>query len=380
MLLQSNPCEQEQDTMPLMIFQPVTIPFISIVLVALTCYCTLSHNVVAQETAQSNAQAISSPLPSPLPRPYPTSALISAQTMSAGNRAILEQLFLPDIPAKALTARSKELCPHSISRLAPIDESAKKALATTDVSISPEILFEREGQAAGLELQQFSVIVEFSAARVFLQHTEPRFPSDASGFTVPMASESTRPVRLEGKFGADIFALVPPLRECGVQAVALCARRYTKNDELLQAPYAVTGLRPIVNAKADGVYAPPTGTSGKVMVSLLASQGIQLPQQWFTALRGTGTLSEHVQIATSRDARARQPVLPADNVPLQLAVESRVDFGREEGSVRTSSERSTIELSTIPITGLPAAEVGTSELSVQGGQCYLVTRWSSEVL
>jgi hypothetical protein len=366
--------------MPLMTIQRVTVPFISILLAALTCCCTLSHNVVAEETTQGNAKAISNPLPSPSPRPYPTSALISAQALPAEKRAILEQLFFPDIPAKALTARTKELCPHTISRLAPSDESAKKALATTDVAITSEILFEREGQAAGLELPQFSVIVEFSAARVFLQHTEPRFPSDASGFTVPMASESTRPVRLEGKFGADIFALVPPLRECGVQAVALCARRYTKNDELLQAPYTVRSLRPLVNAKADGVYAPPAGAAGKLMVSLLASQGVQLPQQWFTALSGTGTLSEHVQIVTSRDARATQPVLPADSLPLQLAVESRVDFGREEGSVRTSSERSTIELSTIPIADLPAVEVGTSELSVQGGRCYLVTRWSSEVL
>lgn len=356
--------------------RPIKVSFISATVAAISCFCTLGPSTFAEDTVKSSAPAV----PTLTPRPYPTSPVISATSMPAEKRAILEQLFQPEIPAKTLAARTKTLCPHTITRLAPVDETAKKALASTDVAITSEILFEREGQAAGLELQRFAVIVEFSTARVFLQHTEPRFPSDSSGFTIPMASESTRPVRLEGKLGADIFALVPPLRECGVQAVALCARRYTKNDELLQAPYAVTGLRPIVNAKADGVYAPPTGTSGKVMVSLLASQGVQLPQQWFTALSGTGTLSENVQLTTLRDKRTTQPVLPALSLPLHLAVESRVDFGREEGGVRTSSERSTIELSTISITDLPAVEVGTSELSVQGGQCYLVTRLSNEVL
>ena len=319
--------------------------------------------------------------PRPTLRPYPTSAQIASLPLTTEKRAILEQLFLPEIPAQALKDRTQKLCPHALTQQAPVDDSTKKGIADVSTSIITELHFRREGEKSNLELGEFSMIVELTPSKVFLQHHFPRFPSDAAGVNVPVAGQTTRPVRLEGKFGADILALVPPLRDCGVQSVALCPRRYTKNDELLRAPYVVQAIRPLVTMKADGVFAPPSGTSGKVMTSLLASTGVALPHTWFLATSGSGTLSQAIEFETLRDKKnTTQSPLHASTLPAHLAIESRVDLGREEGSVRTVSRRTSVELSSVTIPQLPNLEVGTSELTIEGGQCYLLSTWNEEVM
>ena len=336
--------------------------------------------VVAANFVPTN-KACAQEAPRLTPRPYPTSSQVISQPLSNEKRAILEQLFLPQIPAQALKDRTKTLCPHALSRQEPVDESTKKGLAEVSAAITTELHFRREGEKTNLELGQFSLSVELTPSRVFLRHLSPRFPSDAAGFTASAAGLTARALRLEGKFGADILALVPPLRGCGVMSVALCPRRYTKNDELLRAPYVVEALRPLVTMKADGVLAPPPGSSGKVMASLLASEGIAIPHTWFLATSGSGTLSQAIEFNTLRDAKnTTQPPLPVSTLPKHLAVESRVDFGREEGSVRTTSKRASIELSSFTLSQLPDLEVGTSELTVEGGQCYLLSAWSEEVV
>lgn len=315
------------------------------------------------------------------PRPYPTSSQVISQPLSSEKRAILEQLFLPQIPAQALKNRTKTLCPQALSRQEPVDESTKKGLAEVSAAITAELHFRREGEKANLELGQFALIVELTPSRIFIQHLSPRFSSDAAGFTVPVAALTTRALRLEGKFGADILALIPPLRECGVKSVALCPRRYTKNDELVRTPYVIEAIRPLVTMKADGVLAPPPGSSGKVMASLLASTGIAIPHTWFLATAGSGTLSQAIKFKTPRDSKnTTQAPLPISTLPIHLAVESRVDLGSEQGSVRTTSKRANIELSSFTLSQLPNLEVGTSELTVEGGQCYLISAWSEEVV
>ncbi len=314
-------------------------------------------------------------------RSYPASALITSQPLASEKRGILEQLFLPEISAPALKNRDLKLCPHTLMRQEPVDDSTKKGLAEVITAVTAEVRFRREGEKTGIEPDHFSVFVEFSPSRVFLQHLAPRFPSDGAGFTVPMAESSTRPLRLEGKFGGDVLALVPPLRECGVKSVALCPRRYTKNDELLAAPYVVDTIRPLVKLKADGLYAPPSGIVGKVMTSLLGTPGVALPTTWFSATSGNGTLSQTLEFTTPRDAHnSPQSSLPVTTLPLHLAVESRVDLGREEGSVRTVSKRLIVELSSFALSELRDLEVGTSELTVAGGTCYLLSQWSEEVM
>lgn len=346
-------------------------------------FCSVFGAALAQDTAVLTpvSTPVSTPVPTPISyRPYPSSEIISPEPLAPERRAIIEQLFLAEIPLATFSARDKYLCPQSISKLTPIDDSANRAIATTDVVIGLELFFERNQPPTGLELSSFSIILELSAARAFLQHSAPRFPSDAAGFTAPIANATARPVRLEGRFGADILVLIAPLKECGVQAVAFCPRRYTKDEKLVRAPYSIKAIRPIINAKADGVYAPPSNATGRLMVSLLASLGLKLPNPWFVVKDGNGTLSEAISLKTPRDQRTSQPILTIDKLPTQVAVESRSDFGNVQGSVRTSSKRANIELSTINIRDLTNLEVGTSALSVEGGECYLVTRWVDEVV
>jgi len=308
------------------------------------------------------------------------SAVLATHRLPEAKLLLLGQLFLPQIPPTALTARSEQLCQPTISRLIPTDDSTKKAVATTTVNLASELIFERKEALSGPELQAFSIIVEISPARVMLQHINPRFPSDAGGFSVPMAHQSARPIRLEGKFDSDIFALVPPLRECGVQGVTICARRYTNKQELLQAPYVLKSVRPLVTAKADGVYAPLGGIVGKLMVGLHASPGVNLPAQTSITKTGSGILSEKVELITPREQRLAQPPLKIDSFPFQMAVESRVDFGRAEGSVRTVSKRVNIDVSTTVVSDLSDVEVGTTPITVQGGECYLLTQWIEEIV
>jgi hypothetical protein len=195
-----------------------------------------------------------------------------------------------------------------------------------------------------------------------------------------MAHQTTRPVRLEGKFDSDIFALVPPVRECGVQGVTICTRRFTTNDELLQAPYALKSVRPLVTAKADGVYVPLGGVVGKLVVGLHASPGVRLPAQPIITKAGAETLSEAVEYRTPREQRTVQPPLTIESFPFQAAVESHVDFGRAEGSIRSVSKRVNIEVSKISITDLSDIQVGTSAITVQGGECYLLSQWGEEIV
>lgn len=314
----------------------------------------------------------------PTPRPYPTSPQIESALFEPEKRAILAELFAPDIKPKTLLKDRPKLCAPSLSRLAPINDSAKRAVTTTQASLAAEVFFERSEPTDSLELERYSIFVEFSSSRALLRHSTPRFPSDVSGFSVPFASSQARPLRLEGKFGSDIYAVVPPLRECNVRAVALCPRYYTKNEELLRAPYAVRSIRPLIEAKADGVYGPPQGITGKVMASILASADITLPTTWFKISTGTGSLSQSFELDSS--SHVKQKHISIQNLPISLALESRVDIGNTQGSIRTASKRAQIEVSTITLLDQKDVQLGTSELSVQGGECYLITQWTDEVV
>ncbi|MFN5064046.1 MAG: hypothetical protein ACK5GN_14525 [Pseudomonadota bacterium] len=312
---------------------------------------------------------------------YPQSSLITSLPLAPEKRAILEQLFLPEIPAPALKKRSQSLCPHTIIRQQPLDDSISKAVSETRASIAVEVQFRRDDARPSIELDQFAVFVEFSPSRILARHRSPRFPSDAAGFSVPMADQTTRPLRLEGQFGADVLVLVPPLRECAVQAVALCPRRYSKNNELLLSSYTLSALKPLVTMKSDGVFVSPGNTAGKIMASLLASSGVTLPKPWFSSVSGSGTLSQGIEYSTpSEPSDTSQTAFNAATLPLHIAVESRIDFGRDEISIRTASKRTTVELASFTLSELADLEVGTSELTVAGGTCYLVSQWGAQVV
>jgi hypothetical protein len=312
---------------------------------------------------------------------YPSASLIEPRQLSAEQRSVLSRLFEPNLSADLLAKRSSELCAKPILNSAPQSDFTKKSVTKTESSVVTEVLFEHSGEKRGIELERFSVLVQFERSRVIARHLSPRFQNDVGGFRVPMAPSSTRAVRLEGRLGADVVAFVAPLNDCSQRAVALCPRRFTKNDELLRSPYIAKSVRPIVDLKADGVISAPSGSSGKIVTSLLASPGISIPKEWSKSSSGAGTTSQEVEFSLPSDERrSAQAALLIGLGPLNFAVESRVDLGQEDQVIRRTGERIDIEVGTVKVGDFYDIELGTAELSVEGGECVLVVESSEEVV
>jgi hypothetical protein len=181
--------------------------------------------------------------------------------------------------------------------------------------------------------------------------------------------------------GADIFTLIPPARECRIQSLVVCPRRYEKIDRLVPAPYKLSGARILVNAKAEGIVAVPSGTTAKVMSSIQVSRNIPHPDPWFESREGERTISAAKIFKHDRlIPNLSPPFISPITLPFSAAVESRVDMGTTAYAVRSSSKRVTIEISSIELTAKPNLIVGKSELSVDGGACYLVSQWVDEVV
>jgi hypothetical protein len=312
---------------------------------------------------------------------YPSTNLIEPRPLSAEQRSVLGKLFEQSISADVLAKRTSALCSKPILNSTADNDFTKKSVTKTETSLITEVIFQRDDGKVGIELESFSVLIQFERQRVIARHLSPRFQGDGGGFRVPMAPSSTRAVRLEGKLGADVVAFVAPLSDCSQRAVALCPRRFTKNDELLRSPYSAKGVRPIFNLKADGVLAAPAGSAGKIVTSLLASAGVSIPGEWSKSVTGPGTISQEVEFSLpSNERRISQPVLPLSASPLNFAIESRIDLGQPDSPLRQTSERIDVEVSQVKVGDFYDIELGTSELSVEGGACALVVESGEEVV
>ena len=312
---------------------------------------------------------------------YPGTVTIEPRPLNSEQRKVVARLFEQSLSAEVSTKRTSELCAKPILNSAPESDFTKKSVTKTEASLATEVLFERVGENGGIEMERFSVMVQFERSRVIARHLSPRFQGDGGGFRLPMAPSSTRAVRLEGKLGADVVAFVAPLSDCSHRAVALCPRRFTKNDELLRSPYAAKGVRPIFTLKADGVLAPPAGSTGKIVTSILASAGVLIPVEWSKSASGPGTISQEVEFSLpTDDRRISQPVLPLTASPFNFSIESRVDLGNPEKPLRRTSERIDVEVSTVKVGDFYDIELGTSELSVEGGDCVIVVESGEEVV
>jgi hypothetical protein len=362
-------------------------------LIAAALLISRSDTISAQtSSAKEDARSVvdisieSTPSNGPKLLSYPTSPKLTVAPLSEDKLSILHQLIEPRIPNQALTLRDASLCPPSVTKVEPVDDSAQKGLATLETRINPELHFIREGESKGLELEHFAIGIEFKQTRVNLKHSSPRFPSEAGGFSVQMVGNSSRAIRLEGRLGADIFALIPPLADCNVQGVVLCPRRYTKEGVLVPAPYRVDRILPITTAKADGVYAPPSGIEGQLVVSLLATPGLLLPREWRRDARGFESISQSVKVveggARSAIGDGKIDSLPGwinvARFPYTIGLAARADFGRPGGAVRSTSKTRVTELSMVTIADLDSVMLGTSELEVKGGECVMVAQWAIE--
>jgi len=311
---------------------------------------------------------------------YPTDSLIRSEPLDQGRRELVRSLIdetLDEIKRKRVR---DSLCPLDVSQSRLSDESAKRALPIVENSVVTEILFERPDEPASSAPKQFSLLVEFSLTRVLLQHSLPRFPGDAPGQSVVFPSGTSRGVWLQGKLGADIFALVPSVRECGIRAVVLCPRSFKPQDILADSGFKPKGVRVLVTAKADGVFANPVGTTGKVVASIRGSDTIRLPKEWSNSAVGNKEPAAAIKVIAARNDRSQWPPFSPFTLPWLAAVESRTDFGSETLVYRSSSKTTSVEISEYQVKEIPAIAVGYSEYSVEGGACYLLAEWSKSSL
>lgn len=312
---------------------------------------------------------------------YPTSQAIVAAHLDNARRSTLETFINGKLAVADYEKARSKICPLNVSRSPLNDESMKSSVIETKVDVVTEFLFERNIGASSTLPERFSFLVDFSKTRVLIQHLSARFATDAAGFSVPLPLDLTRAVRLEGKMGADLLVMIPPVRECGVQAVMFCPRQYEKVDRFVASPYTLKSWRALVDAKADGVISAPEGAQTKVMTSLRAAGPIQLPQEWFSVAAGSRTITTTKTFQHNRSQKESLPAFsPITELPTIAALESRVDMGSDVAPLRSASKRVTVEVSKFTLVDKPGLGLGRSVLAVQGGDCYMLAQWSDEIV
>lgn len=311
----------------------------------------------------------------PTPLHYPLSSEITPEALDDKRRTILSDLIEERVPPKKIAKAIEELCPYQISRSASSNPSVASALATLNSDFGIEALFTYRGDKEETHIKQYNLLVEFEPQQVLLRHSSPRFKSDGTGFYVPFPRDFVRTIRLEGTLNADILAFVPPTRECGVQGVVLCPRRYAHREKLMESPFTLAGARALLHAKADGLHSPSKNTAQKLVASLRASRNIALPTEWFAISEGSKMLSSTI---TAGESTTRSNYTPTDKLPMLMALEARVDVGTKDAPLRISSKKTNVEISAIEISERIEMRVGKSNLYIEGGSCYLIAAWEQE--
>jgi hypothetical protein len=307
---------------------------------------------------------------------YPTAPTISSAPLAPEKRELLNKLFRFDLTYDERVDISEKLCPQALTTSSPDPDLAKSAVLVTEASLATELLFERSTESGINEVSSISFVLAMHANRALLQHRQPRFPSATAGFLAPMPNDRPRAVRVEGKLGSDILALVPATRECGVQAVALCPSTFKPPNTLLRAPYKLKGARAIINLKADGLYSPPKDAIGVITASLMASPPLRLPEKWRSSSKGSTTLSAEVKHSDNAALPANLPqFITIDSLPFYASIEARVDVGSEQSALRTARKRINLDISPIIIKAQEHLFIEKTEFSVEGGECYLISSW-----
>jgi hypothetical protein len=317
--------------------------------------------------------------PAPIQASFPTSPRISALPLSEELRNLLVPLVTtPDRDQKIERAR-KQLCPAMITPPAHGASIATAALALTETDMSVEISFEKRGSEASPATPRFALLVDFREYDILVRSSQPRFPSEAGGLLLMPDKVSGRAVWMEGKGGADVLVLVPPISECGIKGIAVCPRSFVPRTGLQRNGYTAAGARYFYSAKTDGLFATDKQNPGRIRASILASAGLPLPEKWFDE-----QLSGVTPAATLKHTVVRPKGEPGSfssvTLPAVEAVEARLEFGRGDTLLRTISNRTLIELSAFDLPEKKKVVVHFSDTPVEAGSCFLITKWSETQL
>jgi hypothetical protein len=112
------------------------------------------------------------------------------------------------------------------------------------------------------------------------------------------------------------------------------------------------------------------------MTSIQASKNIDLPPTWSHTKTGTKLIESSIELQGSTDA----PFKPIHALPIQMAVQSKVDLGSLEKPLRSVSKTTTVEVSQVLIAERTNTRVGKSLVTIEGGTCYLVSSRVKEKL
>jgi hypothetical protein len=311
---------------------------------------------------------------------YPSSPLITAEPLDQTRRELLHSVINAPRGKPVKPKVLEQLCPFTLIESTAREDAARESLTVVENSVATEVLFERVEGTGERAPQRFSFLVEFSLGRVLLQHSDPRFSSDAGGLSAPYPSDTSRALWSEGGLGTDMFVLIPPLKACNVQAVVLCPRSYQHPNKLVDSEFRPVAARFIVTAKADGLYTNPAGTTAQVMASLQGSKNVALPREWSATTVADKDPAATVRLETPRGDRSQYPSFIPMELPTVAAIRSRLDFGRRDAVLRMAFKETDIEISSFEVSALPSIQSSNSVFNVHRGACYLVTQWGTSQL
>lgn len=321
------------------------------------------------------------PTPSPTPTPpgkFADTWQITPSALTPEQIQMLSELTtLPENSTGILRAR-KELCTARIAP-PPADTTVKAALSLTESDLSADILFERETAANEAPAAPIAISVEFIEESIFLKTSIPRFQSEAGGMLIAPDKVAARTLWLEGKNDASVLAFALPLRTCATRSVVLCPRSFQARSKLIRNGYHPVGIRYYVKTKTDGLFATAENEHGRIRASLLASPGVGVPEKWFDEVLDAPTPSATLKYQRLR-SNSPAPEFARGPLPLRGSVESRLDFGKGSDVLRTISKRTTIEVTEFQLPENQRVVVHLANIALEGGSCYLVTKWSETTL
>jgi hypothetical protein len=287
------------------------------------------------------------------------------------------------LPTKPTASREDErnliktkaaLCEEKVSEAPAQDSAVKAALAIVEGEIAAEVSFEKGEAGRETEADGFSVYFEFTRQSVLFRTSLARYPSDEAGAIAPFPSRGRRVVWIEGKKGSDLLFIIPELKDCAVQAIAVCPRTYVPRGTLATTKYVPSGARFFVSTKTDGLFGLGSSDKGRVQASLLASSNVPLPEKWFSTDTASTPAATFKFSNILAEQRSPHPFTPG-KIPLLGAAESRLDFGTEQSSLRTIAHRASLEVTQFDLPAGDRTVVRGAQLNIEPGACFLVTRW-----
>lgn len=307
------------------------------------------------------------------PSPYTSSPRIEAQPLSPENASVLSEFLARPLKNQTRKALGSSFCKPVVTQSPPSAEQMKLALALVESDIVPIVSFSSQSNSNEGQVS-INYSVEFGLDVVTVRSSKPRYQSQAAGLRIAYPHDTTRSTWFEGKGDTSVLFLVPPVRDCNVQFVVACPRTYSNARTLDASKLSLAGVKYLASAKADGLFKAPAGEEGKVQATVLASSRITLPSKWSSDNVSAETPSTSLKIPMPLDTLNSADPLSSVSLPIDDAVEARLEFGSPSSVSRVVRSRATVELLERPLERPQQIRVERSDLTLNPGSCIVISR------